>query len=37
MADISRVGIVGSGIMGAGLAEVAARAGHEVVTGRTPC
>jgi 3-hydroxybutyryl-CoA dehydrogenase len=31
MADISRVGIVGSGIMGAGLAEVAARAGHEVV------
>jgi 3-hydroxybutyryl-CoA dehydrogenase len=31
MADIARVGIVGSGIMGAGLAEVAARAGHEVV------
>jgi 3-hydroxybutyryl-CoA dehydrogenase len=31
MADIFRVGIVGSGIMGAGLAETAARAGHEVV------
>jgi 3-hydroxybutyryl-CoA dehydrogenase len=31
MADIALVGIVGSGIMGAGLAEVAARAGHEVV------
>jgi 3-hydroxybutyryl-CoA dehydrogenase len=31
MADIFEVGIVGSGIMGAGLAEVAARAGHEVV------
>jgi 3-hydroxybutyryl-CoA dehydrogenase len=31
MADIARVGIVGSGIMGAGLAEVAARAGHDVV------
>jgi 3-hydroxybutyryl-CoA dehydrogenase len=31
MADISSVGIVGSGIMGAGLAEVAARAGHDVV------
>ncbi len=31
MADITTVGIVGSGIMGAGLAEVAARAGHEVV------
>ena len=31
MADVSRVGIVGSGIMGAGLAEVAAKAGHEVV------
>jgi 3-hydroxybutyryl-CoA dehydrogenase len=31
MADIARVGIVGSGIMGSGLAEVAARAGHEVV------
>ncbi len=31
MGDISRVGIVGSGIMGAGLAEVAARAGFEVI------
>ncbi len=31
MADIYEVGIVGSGIMGAGLAEVAARAGHDVV------
>jgi 3-hydroxybutyryl-CoA dehydrogenase len=31
MADIFEVGILGSGIMGAGLAEVAARAGHEVV------
>jgi 3-hydroxybutyryl-CoA dehydrogenase len=31
MADIARVGIVGSGIMGAGLAEVAAKAGHDVV------
>lgn len=28
---IKRVGIVGSGIMGAGIAEVAAKAGHEVV------
>ncbi|HXH59241.1 3-hydroxybutyryl-CoA dehydrogenase [Iamia sp.] len=28
---IARVGIVGSGIMGAGIAEVAAKAGHEVV------
>ncbi|MCE9621873.1 MAG: NAD(P)-binding domain-containing protein [Actinomycetia bacterium] len=31
MAEIKRVGILGSGIMGAGLAEVAARAGYEVV------
>lgn len=31
MADIAKVGIVGSGIMGSGLAEVAARAGHDVV------
>src|SRR5680860_105543 len=31
MAGIFEVGIVGSGIMGAGLAEVAARAGHDVV------
>jgi 3-hydroxybutyryl-CoA dehydrogenase len=31
MGDISRVGIVGSGIMGAGLAEVAARSGFEVI------
>jgi len=31
MSDIERVGILGSGIMGAGLAEVAARAGHEVI------
>lgn len=31
MADIYAVGILGSGIMGAGLAEVAARAGHDVV------
>ena len=30
MADIYSVGVVGSGIMGAGLAEVAARAGHDV-------
>ena len=30
MGDIQRVGIVGSGIMGAGLAEVAARAGFHV-------
>jgi 3-hydroxybutyryl-CoA dehydrogenase len=29
--SIKRVGIVGSGIMGAGIAEVAAKAGHEVV------
>jgi len=29
--SIKRVGIVGSGIMGAGIAEVAAAAGHEVV------
>ncbi len=28
---VQRVGIVGSGIMGAGIAEVAARAGHDVV------
>ena len=31
MTSITTVGIVGSGIMGAGLAEVAARAGHEVI------
>jgi len=31
MADIFAVGVVGSGIMGGGLAEVAARAGHDVV------
>ncbi len=31
MADITTVGILGSGIMGAGLAEVAARAGYTVV------
>jgi 3-hydroxybutyryl-CoA dehydrogenase len=31
MGDIFEVGIVGSGIMGAGLAEVTARAGHDVV------
>ena len=31
MADIFEVGIVGSGIMATGVAEVAARAGHEVV------
>ena len=31
MADIFAVGIVGSGIMGSGLAEVVARAGHDVV------
>ena len=29
--SIARVGIVGSGIMGSGIAEVAAKAGHEVV------
>src|SRR5215218_2875576 len=28
---IKKVGIIGSGIMGAGIAEVAARSGHEVV------
>src|SRR6476620_7966239 len=28
---VKRVGIVGSGIMGSGIAEVAAKAGHEVV------
>ncbi|MEX2626698.1 MAG: 3-hydroxybutyryl-CoA dehydrogenase [Ilumatobacteraceae bacterium] len=34
---VPKVGIVGSGIMGAGLAEVAARAGHDVVVrSRTP-
>ena len=31
MADIFAVGVVGSGTMGAGVAEVAARAGHDVV------
>jgi 3-hydroxybutyryl-CoA dehydrogenase len=31
MASVKRVGVIGSGIMGAGLAEVAARAGYEVV------
>ena len=31
MAEITSVGIVGSGIMGAGLAEVAARAGYQVI------
>jgi 3-hydroxybutyryl-CoA dehydrogenase len=31
MADVFAVGVVGSGIMGGGLAEVAARSGHEVV------
>ena len=31
MAEQFTVGIVGSGIMGAGLAEVAARAGHQVI------
>jgi 3-hydroxybutyryl-CoA dehydrogenase len=30
-AHVKRVGIVGSGIMGAGIAEVAAAAGHEVI------
>ena len=29
--SITRVGIVGSGIMGSGIAEVAAASGHEVV------
>ena len=29
--EVKRVGIVGSGIMGAGVAEVAAKAGFEVV------
>jgi 3-hydroxybutyryl-CoA dehydrogenase len=29
--EIKRVGIIGSGIMGAGIAQVAAQAGHEVV------
>lgn len=28
---IKRVGILGSGIMGSGIAEVAAKTGHEVV------
>ncbi len=31
MAPVKRIGVIGSGIMGAGLAEVAARAGYEVV------
>jgi 3-hydroxybutyryl-CoA dehydrogenase len=31
MATVKRVGVIGSGIMGAGLAEVAARAGYDVV------
>ena len=31
MADIFSVGVVGSGIMGGELAEVAARGGHDVV------
>ena len=31
MMTVKRVGIVGSGIMGAGIAEVAAKAGFEVV------
>ena len=31
MSKISCVGVVGSGIMGSGLAEVAARAGYDVV------
>ncbi|MDP2290177.1 MAG: 3-hydroxybutyryl-CoA dehydrogenase [Actinomycetota bacterium] len=31
MSDIKKVGILGSGIMGSGLAEVAARAGYDVV------
>ena len=31
MTQINKVGILGSGIMGSGLAEVAARAGFEVV------
>jgi 3-hydroxybutyryl-CoA dehydrogenase len=31
MTSINTVGVVGAGIMGAGLAEVAARAGHDVV------
>ena len=31
MADISTVGIVGSGIMGSGLVEVAARSGFNVI------
>jgi 3-hydroxybutyryl-CoA dehydrogenase len=31
MSEIKRVGILGSGIMGSGLAEVAARAGYDVV------
>ena len=31
MSEITKVGILGSGIMGSGLAEVAAKAGHQVV------
>ena len=31
MSEIKKVGILGSGIMGSGLAEVAARAGYDVV------
>ena len=31
MAEIKRLGIVGSGIMGSGIAEAAAKAGHDVV------
>lgn len=36
MSDIQKVGILGSGIMGSGLAEVAARAGYEVVVRSRP-
>ena len=31
MGDITRVGVIGAGLMGSGIAEVAARAGRDVV------
>jgi 3-hydroxybutyryl-CoA dehydrogenase len=31
MGDITRIGVIGAGLMGSGIAEVAARAGRDVV------